>query len=79
MPEALRHARHPLPAVSLNVVDLHRVEYAIPIVVPIVATTAHGVDLVIKHHRGMGKARPAHARHRSPSAELRVVGLDRLQ
>eukprot|EP00964_Phaeocystis_antarctica_P126361 scaffold90061_cov66-Phaeocystis_antarctica.AAC.27 len=40
---------------------------------------AHGVDLAVKHHRGMVTALHAHARHRSPSAKLRVVGLDRVQ
>eukprot|EP00321_Phaeocystis_globosa_P014940 CAMPEP_0118816506 /NCGR_PEP_ID=MMETSP1162-20130426/4821_1 /TAXON_ID=33656 /ORGANISM="Phaeocystis Sp, Strain CCMP2710" /LENGTH=33 /DNA_ID= /DNA_START= /DNA_END= /DNA_ORIENTATION= len=29
----------------------------------------HGVDLAVKHHRGMAIALAAHARHRSPSAE----------
>eukprot|EP00964_Phaeocystis_antarctica_P147770 scaffold114455_cov66-Phaeocystis_antarctica.AAC.4 len=40
---------------------------------------AHRVDLAVKHYRGMAHALLAHARHQSPRAELRVVGLDRLQ
>eukprot|EP00964_Phaeocystis_antarctica_P026058 scaffold14653_cov66-Phaeocystis_antarctica.AAC.8 len=40
---------------------------------------AHGVDLAVKHHRGVALARHAHARHQSPSAELWIIGLDRFQ
>ena len=58
--------------VGLRVVGLHRVGLARTI------TTTHAVDLAVKHHRGMVIALPAHARHQSPSAELRVVGLDRV-
>eukprot|EP00964_Phaeocystis_antarctica_P067652 scaffold40941_cov50-Phaeocystis_antarctica.AAC.3 len=69
----MRHACHSLPAVGLRVVDLHRVEQ------DSTASAAHGVDLAVKHHRGMGTALHAHARHQSPSVKLRVVGLDRFE
>eukprot|EP00964_Phaeocystis_antarctica_P116337 scaffold80276_cov62-Phaeocystis_antarctica.AAC.2 len=71
---ALRHACHPQPAVGLRVVDFHRFEYGIT--VGTIAKATHAVDLAVKHHRGMANSLHAHARHQSPRAELRIVGLD---
>eukprot|EP00964_Phaeocystis_antarctica_P081037 scaffold50658_cov63-Phaeocystis_antarctica.AAC.2 len=69
----LRHAGHPLPAVGLRVVDLHRVVRDHTVI------ATHDVDLAVKHHRGMEPALLTHTRHQSPRAELRIVGLNQIQ